>query len=98
MREKKVFAGGGSPGSCTCDADAYYAMGTTHDKVDITKLTESDIGRWVVYKPSFGKEERGRIKSWNDTYVFVVYKCDNQWDRFQDFTACATNPDDLMFV
>ena len=65
--------------------------------IDITELAEKDVGRWVVYDSGL-KQELGRIKSWNDKYVFVVYKCDNQWDRFQDFTGCATKPEDLSFL
>lgn len=66
--------------------------------IDITKLTQDDIGRWVIYTASYGDREKGRIKSWNDKFVFVVYKCDSQWDRFQDFTGCATDPEDLNFA
>lgn len=66
--------------------------------IDIKQLTNEDIGRWVVYTPTAGDPEKGRIKSWNDKFVFVVYKCDFQWDRFQDFTGCATDPEDLEFV
>ncbi len=65
--------------------------------VDIKKLTEKDRGRWVKYTAQHGAEEFGRIKSWNEKYVFVVYKCDNQWDRYSDFTAAATDPEDLTF-
>lgn len=61
-------------------------------------LKETDKGRWVGYVPAFGKSEKGRIKSWNDTTVFVVYKCDGQWWRFQYFTGAATNPADLVFI
>ena len=65
--------------------------------IDIAELTKEDIGKWVVYSDPF-KKEKGRIKSWNDKYIFVVYKCDSRWDRFQDFTGCATNPEDLNFT
>ena len=65
--------------------------------IDIKELILADIGRWVVYGDGF-KKEAGRIKSWNDKYIFVVYKCDNQWHRFQDFTGCATNPKDLTLI
>ena len=65
--------------------------------INIKELDERDRGRWVKYEDSVGKTERGRIKSWNDKYIFVVYKCNNQWDRFQDFTGCSTNPEDLTF-
>lgn len=66
--------------------------------IDIVKLNQNDIGRWVWYKPQFGPAERGRIKSWNEKNVFVVYKCDGQWRRFQDFTGEATEPSDLTFI
>ena len=64
--------------------------------INIAELTTKDIGRLVIYKPT-QENEKGRIKSWNDKFIFVVYKCDNQWHRFQDFTGCSTDPDDLIF-
>jgi len=68
------------------------------EMISIAALTEADVGRWVAYKPACGDSEKGRIKSFNDKFVFVVYKCDFQWDRFQDFTGCATDPEDLEFI
>ena len=65
--------------------------------IDIAELTKDDIGKWVFYKSEF-KPEKGRIKSWNDKFIFVVYKCGHQWDRFQDFTGCATESEDLEFT
>jgi len=66
--------------------------------IDISKLKKKDIGRFVEYR-SFGYEnEKGRIKSWNEKFIFVVYKCDNQWNRFQDFSAQATRPENLYFI
>jgi len=66
-------------------------------KLIIQELTKKDIGRWVVYKPNL-ENERGKIKSWNDTYIFIVYKCANNWDRFQDYTGQATSPGDLEWL
>ena len=63
--------------------------------IEIESLTEKDIGRWVKYWPT---DERGRIKSWNSKWVFVVYKCDNEWERFQNYTGCASKPSDLTFI
>jgi hypothetical protein len=64
--------------------------------IDITTLTQEDVGRWVIYRSSGGdKVEEGRLKSWNDTNMFVVYHCNNEWNRFQDFTGAATDPADL---
>lgn len=67
------------------------------ETIDIGQLTKADIGKWVLYSDGF-KNEKGRIKSWNDKYIFVVYKCANQWDRFWDYTGCATDPEDLCFI
>ena len=65
--------------------------------IDIKKLTEKDVGRYVFYRKVSTLQEMGKIKNWNDKFIFVVYKCNNEWDRFQDFTAQATNPEDLFF-
>lgn len=66
--------------------------------IDVKSLNKSDIGRWVEYHSYPANIEKGRIKSWNEKWIFVVYKCDNNWDRFQDYTAAATKPEDLEFV
>ena len=65
--------------------------------IKIKELTEKDKGRWVRYTAPHGATEDGRIKSWNDKFVFVVYKCAGEWDRFQDFTGQATEPEQLEF-
>lgn len=62
--------------------------------IKIEELKDSDVGQWVNYK----RWQIGRIKSWNNTFVFVVYKCNEEWDRYQDFTGVATKPEDLTFV
>jgi len=64
--------------------------------INIKKLTNNDIGKWVIYNPGY-KKEKGKIKSWNDTFIFVVYKCADDWNNFIDYTGCATNPKDLRF-
>lgn len=60
------------------------------------KREELKTGRWVKYYPAFGKPERGRIKSWNDEYAFVVYRCDNRWHDYESYTGCATRIEDLV--
>ena len=61
----------------------------------LDELTKEDIGKWVLYLP---KNERGRIKSWNDLFVFVVYKCANNWDDYKNYTAATTKAEDLRFI
>ena len=65
--------------------------------IDIKELTENDVGRWVQYQDSKDGREIGRIKSWNEIFVFVVYKCAANWHKFKDYTAMATRPEDLIF-
>lgn len=55
------------------------------------------LGLNVFYRT--GTNDRvisGKIKSWNDEFIFVVFNCDNQWDRWMDFTAEACKPEDLV--
>jgi len=61
-------------------------------------LTEKDVGRWVMYHGNAGEKEKGRIKTWDDEVIFVVYKCGDNWDRFTDYTAAATVPSQLTFI
>jgi len=76
----------------------YVCEGGREKVIHIEELNKDDIGRWVIYQPPIkGKPEEGRIKDWNDRFVFVVYRCNNLWDRFQDYTAQATNPTRLTF-
>ena len=66
--------------------------------IDIAKLRKEDIGKWVLYTSSYGKIEKGRIKFWNKKWIYVVYQCGQDWERFQDYTASVTNPDNLRFI
>lgn len=65
----------------------HFAMPTT--------LLNLYQGQWVEYKGAGGEIERGRIKSWRDNCAYVVYKCNDEWDRFQDFTGAITSLNDL---
>ena len=64
----------------------------------IEDLQEKDVGRLVEYNDGFSQPEKGKIKSWNDKYIFVVYKCANNWDEFNKYTGVATSPEDLTFI
>ena len=66
--------------------------------IDIATLKREHLGKWVLYQGGCNQREKGRIKSWNDKYVFVVYHCDSQWDKYEQYTGCATRPEDLRFT
>lgn len=68
--------------------------------IELHKLSREDIGRWVIYKDGLEKTERGKLKSWNDTFIFVVYNANENWDgdHWKDYTAAATRPEDLEFA
>mgnify|MGYP006921310561 CR=1 FL=1 len=52
-------------------------------------------GMKVTYSPGYVKEN-GIVKFVQDGIAFVVYKCNNDWDNFMNYTGCATNPEDLI--
>jgi hypothetical protein len=66
--------------------------------IKIKELTEGDIGKYVMYTPVFGDYEIGRIKSWNDIFIFVVYKCGNHWEKYMCYSGIATSPENLIFI
>lgn len=56
-------------------------------------------GDRVTYVPVHGKPEIGIVKRINEHSpgsVFVVYNCDGEWSRYQDFTAASTNVRNLI--
>ena len=66
--------------------------------ININTLHQEHVGRWVSYVPHAGaKLQKGRIKGWNDKWVFVVYNCGGEWDKYQNYTGCATDPLELAF-
>jgi hypothetical protein len=57
--------------------------------IDISKLTENDKNREVVFESPGRNNEYGRISSWNERFVFVLYN--GKWQ------SQATKPEDLTF-
>lgn len=56
------------------------------------------VGTKVHYCPAHGTKQNGMIKSYNDmdpTTVFVVYRCGDDWDNYQDYTGASTKILDL---
>jgi len=67
--------------------------------IDHNALTADDVGRYVKYAPFGGMiNELGRVKSWNETGVFVVYNCADDWDNFMHYTAAHTDPWYLYWI
>ena len=56
--------------------------------ININNLKKEHIEKYVIYN-----KQKGRLKSQNDKWIFVVYHCDND---YKNYTACAT--DDLNFI
>ena len=57
----------------------------------INELTYKDIWAYVEYKDTFDPRfltEIWKIKSFNNKTktAFVVFKCNNQWDNYADYT------------
>jgi len=67
--------------------------------IDIKTLTENDKGKWVIYKGGAGETEIGRIKSWNDKVIFVVYdRPGRDMNLYELYPGYATSPEDLSFM
>jgi hypothetical protein len=52
------------------------------------------VGDFVHYKgDNYTVPENGRIKSLmhQGDILFVVYKCNGEWDRYNEYTGQATN-------
>lgn len=67
-------------------------------KGDRLGFEDLEKGMLVCYCTDHGTSEVGRVKGWNEKYVFVVYQCDGNWDNYENYTGCATNIRDLEKV
>jgi len=56
--------------------------------IDISKLTEEDFDRNVIYHREFCEKEVGKLSSWNHKFVFV---------RFKGPTGESCEPEDVSF-
>lgn len=66
--------------------------------INIGQLTPRQVGEYVTYTDGVGDTERGRLKSFTDTTVYVVFKCGDQWDNYQNYTGQGCSPADLVFI
>lgn len=53
-------------------------------------------GDKVTYVPIVGELEKGIVKSVRSDRMFVVYHCNDEWDRYEDYTAAGTPEDRLV--
>lgn len=65
--------------------------------IQIKELTQKDIGKEVLYLTPY-KKQKGKIKSWNEKFIFVVYNCNDDWDNFRCYTGVATEPHYLFMT
>ena len=65
--------------------------------LNIKEITPKDIGRRVIYTSGHSEPEEGVLKSYNETFMFVVFHCNGEWENYRDYTGCCTNPRDLKF-
>lgn len=54
------------------------------------------VGDLVTYTPGGIPElshlaERGKVKEVLEDSAFVVYNCNNEWDKWQDYTGVLTS-------
>ena len=54
------------------------------------KFNDSDIGKYLIYEPT---GEVGRLKSFenNRSIAWVVYKCGDDWENYQNYAGQATD-------
>lgn len=52
-------------------------------------------GDSVTYCPAYGAKEKGVVKEVREDIAFVVYKCNGEWHRYEEYTGAATNISDL---
>lgn len=67
----------------------------------MVNITELQKGDKVYYQPTHylkdDRKEIGKVKSIAPNGgVFVVYNCAGNWNRFEDYTAANTRPEDLF--
>ncbi len=65
----------------------------------ILELSEKDIWKNITYIDVFKWCETWKIKSFNNDLkiAYVVFKCNNDWNNFKNYTAEACNYNSLAF-
>jgi len=96
----KFECGGGNTHKLTQNKneDSAWETSETKSKHDPAKVTFAP-GQRVHYVSHAGATpENGIVKCLhphNDKIVFVVYACDGNWDKYQNYTGCSTTVTEL---
>jgi len=65
--------------------------------INLNLLSEKDAGRWVLNNNQGNDYYKGRVKDWDDEFIYIVYDCDD-WNNYMDFESVATLPENLEFI
>ena len=71
----------------------------TYEWEIIENLSAEDIWKWITYIDVIRGNETWKLKSFNNETkrAFIVFKCNWEWDRWQEYTAQMCNYNDLIF-
>lgn len=62
-----------------------------NEEMNLEELPEAlKEGDYVHYTPDHGPKENGRIKFMGREFASVVYKCNGEWERFEEYTGART--------
>lgn len=54
-------------------------------------------GTLCHYSPNHGQKQNGKVKSIGENYAFVVFHCNNEWDKYEDYTGQRVDLDSLRY-
>lgn len=58
-------------------------------------MNKFKVGDKVHYSRKYNDSVNGIVKEVREDIAFVVFHCNNEWDRYQDFTGCGTHIEHL---
>lgn len=68
----------------------------------IDRFDKNDIWKFVTYTAthSAGETERWKLKAYNNltNTAYVVFKCNNKWESFQNYTSEACSYSELSYL
>lgn len=66
----------------------------------IFELKKGNIGAWVKFIDGAGKNDYGRLKSFDNEIrlAWIVFHCAGQWHKYYNYTAQGVKYGDFSFV